>query len=163
MLYENKKVTGVKASGNAPGVAMNDGLWSEFFVACAKTLGEGERGIGASPNWCSWTTFSRLREDAGYWQCGLPHMNELWEKGTTDGGTWSQPFLFADIAHLIVPKIFTRELFVGEDAQKTFQRIRITQDIEALSRELVVRGVPHVLTPMGLEMRGVFKVDPNDD
>ena len=81
-------------------------------------------------------------------------MDELWEEGTTDGGTWGQPFRFSDIAHLIIPKTFTRELFVGEGAQRTFQRVQVRQDIEDLSRELKMQGVPHTLSTIALEVRG---------
>lgn len=134
---------------------MNDTQWKAFFVTCAKLLSEGEKDINSSPNWCSWTTFTRLTEDSGYWQSGLPHMDELWDKGTTDDGTWSQPFLFEDIAHLIVPRTFTRELLTGEGEQCIFQRVLVTQDIDALSSALAVESVPHTLTQISLEIRPI--------
>jgi hypothetical protein len=134
---------------------MNNTQWKAFFTTCAKLFKDGEKDIKSSPNWCSWTTFTRLTEDSGYWQSGLPHMHELRDKGTTDGGTWSQPFLYEDIAHLIVPKTFTRELLTGEGEQSIFQRVLATQDIEALSEALAAESVPHTLTAIALEIRPI--------
>jgi hypothetical protein len=64
---------------------MTETQWKAFFATCAKLLNEGEKDINSSPNWCSWTTFTRLTEDSGYWQSGLPNMDKFGDKGTTDG------------------------------------------------------------------------------
>jgi hypothetical protein len=135
------------------GFNMNDMQWREFFVTCAHLLGGGDADINSSPSWCSWTTFKRLSEDAGYWQSGLPHLNEIKEHGTTDGGTWGQPFNYQDIAHFIIPKVFSRELLASPDDRRTFERMVVNQDIEALSRQLTKQGLPHTLSAAALEVR----------
>ena len=135
------------------GFKMNDMQWREFFITCINLLGGGEADINSSPSWCSWTTFKRLSEDTGYWQSGLPHLNEIKDHGTTDGGTWGQPFNYQDIAHFIIPRAFTRELRASPEDRRTFERVKVNQDIEALSKQLTKLGVPHTLSAVALEVR----------
>lgn len=132
---------------------MNNSYWRTFFITCAHVCGAGAQDINLSQNWCSWTTFTRLAEDAGYWQSDLPHVDELGEESTFDGGTWGQPFPYNDIAHLIVPKTFTKELFTGPAEKRVFERVSVSQDIESVSKELSKLGVPHTLSSVALEVK----------
>src|SRR5262245_15184618 len=89
---------------------MEDSKWKKFFLTCVQVLGNGGKSNALhSGTWCSWTTFSRLKIDAGYWQAGLPTADELLENGVADGGAWGQPFLYGDISHIIIPREFSWE------------------------------------------------------
>jgi hypothetical protein len=128
---------------------MDDRAWREFFLAASEILGAGDRVDRLSASWCSWTTFSRLGLDAGYWTCGLPAREDVDEWFIRDSGVWGQPFRFSDIAHLIVPREF---LWESEPGVEYHNGTRV-QDLQALSAELTARDVPHRLTDLVLEIK----------
>jgi len=80
--------------------------WRNFLKISAEYLAKDPCPHPGPPNWCSWTTFTRLRTDAGYWTCPLPEIEELGNTSTIDGGTWMQPIRYDDLAHVIIPKEF---------------------------------------------------------
>ena len=128
---------------------MSDALWREFFIHCSRVLGQGDAQAARSQSWCSWTTFARLRADAKYWAAGLPAERELLANGTGDGGTWSQPFIYQEIAHVIVPRRFTWELILD----RSFESGAREQAIDRLSEELTVCGIKHRTTSLVLEIK----------
>src|SRR5690348_9648645 len=111
---------------------MTEAQWQNFFEACAESLGQAE-------NWCSWTTFTRLRYDAMYWAAGLPKRSEFDSKGIKDGGTWGQPFRYSDLAHVIVPQHFMIETPPGP----SWSLKEYKQDVAALSKRLGANGIDH--------------------
>ncbi|RIX40306.1 MAG: hypothetical protein D3M94_21800 [Rhodocyclales bacterium GT-UBC] len=123
--------------------------WKSAFIAAAESLGEGEFNALLSPSWCSWTTFSRLASDAGYWTAGLPKLNEIGDSFIHDGGVWGQPFSYSDIAHLIIPAKF----FWESSAVGTYSCGEKEQNIKALSVRLASEKIPHRLTPLVLEIK----------
>jgi hypothetical protein len=123
--------------------------WKLFFVTAVEVLGEGEFSALLSPSWCSWTTFTRLQEDAGYWTCGLPKFSEIGEIAIKDGGVWGQPFLYLQIAHLIIPARFIWESSGGA----TYSSGNKVQNIQALSIRLTSENIPHRLTNFALEVK----------
>jgi len=66
-----------------------------------------------------------------------------------DGGVWGQPFSYQDIAHLIVPRRFYWESF----SSPTFQSGHKEQALDALSRRLRERRIPHQLSDLLLEVK----------
>jgi len=128
---------------------MEDKLWKTFFSACAEILGPGSHKSNLSSSWCAWTTFDRLGDDAGYWTCGLPAESELRDSYIADGGTWGQPFSYAQLAHVIVPAEFYWEVVQPGDFRCGHKK----QAIRDLSDRLSVRGVPHRLTEKILEIK----------
>lgn len=128
---------------------MNAVQWNKFFLAAAEVLGAGHFLPQYSESWCSWTTFGRLRDDAGYWTRGLPAASEVFETHIGDGGVWGQPFDFADLAHLIVPREFYWESDPGPEWTCGTKR----QDVEGLSQKLMAAGIPHRLTDLVLEVK----------
>lgn len=58
------------------------------FDACIETLGPGDANVNISGSWCSWTTYSRLERDAGYWTAGIPEKEDVGEAYICDGGVW---------------------------------------------------------------------------
>ncbi|MET2467034.1 hypothetical protein ABXT21_23600 [Ralstonia sp. SM1864_UCD524_TZ4] len=128
---------------------MNDEAWKTFFTACADILGTGASTAAQSNTWCSWTTFNRLREDAGYWQRGLPNHSDIYDAWIGDGGVWGQPFLYADLAHIIVP----REFYWERISQEGFESGVRVQDIDNLSVELRTKRVDHRKTDLLLEIK----------
>ena len=84
--------------------------WKTFFEIAIKVLGEGEFSINNSLSWCSFTTYSRLlSSDAGYWQAGLPKLQDIGENGTLDSGIWLNPIPYDDIAHILIPEKFLND------------------------------------------------------
>ena len=67
---------------------------------------------------------------------------------TKDGGTWSQPFLYQDIAHIILPRSFFWD--TTEGGYKSGEK---TQDLDRLSQELTTAGIKHRLTELVLEIK----------
>ena len=128
---------------------MNNQEWIAFFSTCNKVLGKGESKSHLSQSWCSWTTFARLNEDAGYWTSGLPNSNELQEEYLKDSGTWGQPFSYNEIAHIIVPRKFFWEDF----SKKSYNSGIKEQDIDALSTELNKINIKHILGKYALEIK----------
>ena len=128
---------------------MTDREWHQFFRTAIGVLGAGEMAPAATPSWCSWTTFTRLFGDAGYWTAGLPSVKDIRETHIADGGLWGQPFLFSDLAHIIIPREFYWETTIAP-GWKCGAR---GQDIARLSGELKAVGVPHRLTDKVLEVK----------
>ena len=123
--------------------------WRVFFGLCSKTLGAGSKFAWASHTWCAWTTFSRLQEDVHYWSSGLPNPDDVGEIGINDGGVWGQPFLYSDLAHLIVPARFTWERGTGA----AFTTGTKTQAIDRLAMELEAQGIRFRRTDLVLELK----------
>jgi hypothetical protein len=80
---------------------------------------------------------------------GIPAADELRATNIADGGTWNQPFLYQELAHVIIPRNFEQERVV--DGQHTC--IQKRQDIEELSRRLTERGIKHRKTDLVLEIK----------
>jgi hypothetical protein len=128
---------------------MNDRDWKTFFLVCANALGVGHATALHSRSWCSWTTFQRLNEDAGYWTAGLPREMDIADTHIKDGGVWGQPFSYAELAHIIVPQKFLWESVPGPDFTSGFRE----QDIKALSSALTEKGIGHRATDLVLEIK----------
>jgi hypothetical protein len=128
---------------------VSDNEWFRFFTACARLFGRGASSAADSESWCAWTTFAALQESVHYWSAGLPAESELLSIGTTDGGTWGQPFLYSSLAHLIVPAQFRWERISSASFTQGVKR----QDIGRLSQELSTVGVEHRLTELVLEIK----------
>ncbi|EAR09200.1 hypothetical protein [Reinekea blandensis] len=123
--------------------------WIKFFDLCNEVLGVGSYSMWRSENWCSWTTFDRITDDAKYWASGLPALGEYNEHGVGDGGNWGQPFQFDSIAHLIIPKKFEfRDMIEGEFMHKITE-----QKIDELSALLKGQEIQHYLSDWALELR----------
>ena len=128
---------------------MNDKKWQLFFTTAIDVLGEGDYRLSYTPSWVSWTTFTRLVTDAGYWTTGLPRKNEILGTYIADGGIWGQPFLYSDLAHLIIPNKFYWEAPPGPEFVCGYKE----QNISLLSAELNKSDVAHRLTDKVLEIK----------
>jgi hypothetical protein len=128
---------------------MDAPAWHRFFVAAADVLGPGNRLARFSESWCAWTTFDRLNLDAGYWTGGIPARADVFETHIGDSGVWGQPFLFEQIAHVIVPREFYWETERGAQYQNGWR----TQALDALSEKLRQLEVPHRATQLVLEVK----------
>ena len=128
---------------------MTANQWQTFFRLCAKILGAGSRHAAQSKSWCAWTTFGSLSESVHYWAAGLPADADLENVGTTDSGTWGQPFLYKDLAHVIIPREFYWEIIEPGRLENGTRQ----QDISALSNELISAGIEHRLTELVLEIK----------
>jgi len=122
---------------------MTDAQWLKFFHVCAQELAP------LVESWCAWTTFRSLGESVHYWAAPLPRLSELSESGVIDGGTWGQPFLFRDLAHIVVPREFQRE----DTCSGEFQLTEYVQDLESLSAALRNAGVLHQHGKFVLEIK----------
>jgi hypothetical protein len=122
--------------------------WREFFELCRVHLGAGAVIPAQSGSWCSWTTFDRLHLDAGYWQAGLPGIEEIGETGIGDGGAWEQGVPYAELAHLILPGRFYRA-----PSEQHPVGGYVEQDLGRLSRALFDAGIEHRLTEFVLEIK----------
>ncbi|WP_395335394.1 hypothetical protein WBP06_26040 [Novosphingobium sp. BL-8H] len=100
-------------------------------------------------SWCSWTTYGRLSVDAGYWTGQLPLEAELGKLSVSDGGTWGQPFIYDDLAHIIIPRIFIEEPWPRD----AFRQWEHEQDVDGLSTLLTTAGIPHHLSEYALEVK----------
>jgi hypothetical protein len=129
---------------------MNDSSWRKLLLAARRVLGHGDSVAWASDSWCAWTTFSSLENGVGYWASGLPEEAELLEAWVADGGTWGQPFRYADLAHLVIPAKFYWEQY---DEVKGFQCGHKRQGIARLSKTLEGLGISHRLTDLILEVK----------
>ena len=128
---------------------MTDADWRRFLTISRQTLGRGCRPSWASESWCAWTTFSSLEHELTYWADGLPEEYELLEKSTADGGTWTQPFAYCDIAHLIIPAKFYWERVSEGSFENGFK----FQDILRLSVNLTAAGLSFRCTDLVLEIK----------
>jgi hypothetical protein len=129
---------------------MTDDSWRKFFSTCARVLGAGRSDAKSSASWCAWTTFASLRQSVHYWSAGIPDESELGAHGTSDGGTWGQPFLYADLAHVIVPGEFYWEHI---SPMEGFTSGTKRQDLEALSAELTKSAVAHRKSELVVEVK----------
>ncbi|HET6943655.1 MAG TPA: hypothetical protein VFH89_16000 [Sphingomicrobium sp.] len=125
---------------------MSADKWHQFFLTCAELLGPGDK----HGSWCAVTTFQRLSDDAGYWTHGLPRASDLAPTHVNDGGVWGQPFAYADIAHVIIPKTFGLDRSENGEWQEYVSQ---TQEIELLSKALAGKGIDHRLTSLVLEIK----------
>jgi len=128
---------------------MTDAQWKTFFLACARVLGKGARFDWGSENWCGWTTFDAVSSTAHYWTAGLPNEADIGDIGTNDSGPWGQPFLYRDLAHIVIP----REFFWERTADKSYSNGTRTQDLARLSAALSEADIPHRLTDLVLEIK----------
>ena len=74
---------------------------------------------------------------------------ELAAANTLDGGTWGQPFLYKEIAHLIIPRRFQWVSSVSSQFVQTEHR----QDVDAISAKLEELSIPHELSGYALQVR----------
>jgi hypothetical protein len=123
--------------------------WHKFLIVATRHLSLDACEAPGKWSWCAWTTFERLAEDAGYWTAPLPLEAELLATGTSDGGTWGQPFLYSQIAHLIVPRRFYWERIADDGFTAGFH----DQDIDGLSERLIHEVIAHRLTEHVLEVK----------
>lgn len=128
---------------------MTEKQWYDFFITCSKVLGKGNYLPEKSQTWCSWTTFGRLSQDAGYWTCGLPNIEDIDTYFIKDNGVWMQPFRFSDMAHLIIPK----EFFWEKDAPNAYSNGTKKQDISKLVIKLDELDIPYLLSDYCLEIK----------
>lgn len=128
---------------------MTDSEWFSFFKLCAITLGRGRNFAEQSETWCAWTTFSKLEIDVHYWTAGLPNLDDIAETHIKDSGVWGQPFLYRDLAHIVIPREFYWEVV----SEKEFSNGSKYQDITLLSSELNKAGVAHRVTDVILEIK----------
>jgi hypothetical protein len=112
---------------------MTNEEWRTFFLTCSRVLGRGARQAHFSESWCAWTTFGALQETVHYWSSGIPAESEIGVVGTNDGGpAWGQPFLYHDIAHVVIPaKFYWEHQLNGE-----FEHGTKHQDLARLSQNL---------------------------
>lgn len=123
--------------------------WYKFLLVATRRMTLNQCAVAGKRSWCAWTTFERLSEDAGYWTAPLPLEAELLVNGTSDGGTWGQPFRYSQLAHLIVPRRFYWEQISDEGFTSGVH----VQDIDGLSVELSVEGIAHRLAELTLEVK----------
>lgn len=128
---------------------MTDMEWFSFFKICAKTLGTGRRFAVQSQTWCAWTTFSKLQEDVHYWNAGLPNFDDIAESYIKDTAVWGQPFLYQDLAHIVIPREFYWECV----SDRAFSNGSKYQDIKLLSVELNKANIAHRVTDVVLEIK----------
>jgi hypothetical protein len=128
---------------------MTDSAWLTFFRCSATALGQGHELPEHSDSWCAWTTFNSLRERLHYWTAGLPGVDDLTDIGTADRGPWRQPFLYQDIAHIVLPREFCWETLSGSEFRNGTKR----QDLDSLSRALNQAGIGHRCTDIVLEIK----------
>lgn len=128
---------------------MNDGQWRTLLRTCARVLGAGEQLATASRSWCAWTTFESLRSTLHYWSAGIPAEEYLGIAGTVDGGPWGQPFVYQELAHLVVPRTFYWERIESSE----FESGTRGQDLERLSQELLLAGIEHRKSELVLEVK----------
>ena len=125
---------------------MSADQWHDFFVTCADILGPGDE----HGSWCSFTTFGRLARNAGYWTHGLPLRSDIAPTHIGDGSVWRQPFDYADLAHIIIPRTFVWERYENGAWQEDVSE---TQNIEALSEALAAKSINHRMTDLMLEIK----------
>lgn len=123
--------------------------WHKLLRIASRELAMAPCVAPAKWSWCSWTTFDRLGEDAGYWAATLPLEREILEDGTSDGGSWGQPFLYNQLAHLIIPRRFYWEQL----STQGFESGVHTQDLERVSQRLTAEKIAHRLTAYVLEVK----------
>ncbi|GAA6143108.1 hypothetical protein NBRC116584_29260 [Hydrogenophaga sp. 5NK40-0174] len=79
----------------------------------------------------------------------IPLLSELGDEWVSDGGTWTQPFPYGELAHLIIPHNTVLELWTGNEVRWEAQ----TQDINRLAEVLKTREIEYVLSELVLELK----------
>ena len=129
---------------------MSDKEWQTFFLTAVDILGEGSYGLAETQSWCSWTTFGRLTDDAGYWTAGLPRKKEILETYIADSGIWGQPFSYSQLAHVIIPcEFYWEKVAVDKEFICGYRQ----QDINTLSLALKKLDIQHRATDRVLELK----------
>lgn len=128
---------------------MRDTEWRVLLDLASHVLGPGHADSRRSQSWCAWTTYESLNSTLTYWASGIPHQHELTPTGLIDGGTWGQPFLYSEIAHLIIPAQFYWENLTANGFDNGYRR----QDLITLSHALNEAGLPYRMTDLMLEVK----------
>ena len=123
--------------------------WQRFLAIASNHLAFKPCEVPGKWSWCGWTTFERLGEDAGYWTASLPLESELLSEGTSDGGSWGQPFRYTQLAHVLVPRRFYWEEISAEGFNSGVHE----QDVQGLSDLLAAEGIFHRLNEYVLEVK----------
>ena len=84
-----------------------------------------------------------------YWTGTLPEEDDLQREHLRDGGAWRQPFLYTEIAHLILPSRYLEDSY----ADAVYTQWTHEQDIAGLSQLLSEVEIPHRLYPTFLELK----------
>lgn len=141
---------------------MSEQQWIDFFQTAYEVLLPRSKGIAsikvpemkapreARDSWCSWTTFSRMGKDSGYWTKEIPDRYDIGQHGLKDGGIWTCQFNYSDLAHVIIPKEFSWDFALSNGEFLSGSK---EQDIEKLSLRLKELEVPHFLTRGSLEIK----------
>lgn len=134
--------------------------WRTFFTIASRhirgTLKSSEVTEWSEParvdfdiSYCAWTVHDRLGYDTMYWTSPLPEERDLKDDYLRDGGKWGEPILYRDIAHVIIPSVFTEEYHIG----RKFVMWSHTQEIYGLSKLLEEASIPHELHDKFLELK----------
>lgn len=121
----------------------------EFLKLSSRFLRDNSSDEPFYWSWCTWTTFGRLEHQAGYWSGPLPLEDELDEKFTRDGGMWTQPFSYEDIAHIIIPRSYSFERLLDDE----MIWIDKLQNLTGLSSILSEHEVDHRRTELLIELK----------
>lgn len=128
---------------------LSDAQWNAVLTLAATLFKVAPRTSprpAESGSWCSFTTFDRMQSDWGYWQMPLPTLPEIYDSYAGHGPHWSQYFYYRQIAHFIVPRQMTQEMY------RPTRAISLVQDVDTLSHALSQQAIPHRITPHGLEI-----------
>lgn len=123
--------------------------WRNFLRICSDHIYKEGVDEPFFWSWCSWTTYSRLKRDSGYWTAPLPLAEELLENSILDGGMWAQPFFYDELAHVIIPKIYTFSKLI--DGLPCL--MEKNQDIAGISEILKTENIPHNISEYALDMK----------
>ena len=94
-------------------------------------------------------TFGSLADSVNYWRAGLLSLSDIGERGTNDSGPWGRPFVYQDLAHIIIPsEFYWQTVPPGQFSNGTKK-----QDIQELSGQLSAAGISHRLTDLVLEIK----------
>lgn len=104
----------------------------------------------------TFATFQSLACDALYFRGELPLEDELSEDYVGDSA-WaaSPPIHYDDLAHVLIPRFFTQDIFVGDrsDNGRFVDAWKHEQDIDGLSKLLGQAAVNHSLAEQVLELK----------
>lgn len=95
-------------------------------------------------------TFDSIYDGAHYWNGELPIEIDLLDEYTRDYAWMGLgPVAYKDVAHIIIPKTFSKEWGIGSE----FTVWTYGQDIDGLSPLLNDAGVEHNLSKYALELK----------
>jgi hypothetical protein len=95
-------------------------------------------------------TFGSISDGAHYWNGELPLETDLLEESTRDYAWMSLgPVAYKDVAHVIIPKTFSKEWGVGP----SFTVWTYSQDLDGLSSLLRDAAIDHHLSEYALEVK----------